>query len=110
MIKKYVDYLISKALPHEPDIDMEVFPIIALDLVQSLSEIILNISQNSWVIKKKFAEQDILPVVLKCYKLKDYKVRVNLMQSMACMITSDEASVRNKCVGTGVLQKMLEEL
>ena len=32
------------------------------------------------------------------------------MQSMACMITSDEASVRNKCVGTGVLQKMLEEL
>ena len=44
MIKKYVDYLISKALPHEPDIDMEVFPIIALDLVQSLSEIILNIS------------------------------------------------------------------
>lgn len=44
MIKKYVDYLISKALPHEADIDMEVFPIIALDLVQSLSEIILNIS------------------------------------------------------------------
>ena len=44
MIQKYVDCLISKALPHETEIDMEVFPIIALDLVQSLSEIVLNIS------------------------------------------------------------------
>ena len=44
MIQKHVDYLISKALPHETEIDMEVLPIIALDLVQSLSQIIFNIS------------------------------------------------------------------
>jgi hypothetical protein len=69
MIQKYVDLLVSKALPHEIEIDMEVFPIIALDLVQSLSEIIVNISQNSCMIKKKFAENDILPVILNFYKL-----------------------------------------
>ena len=69
MIQKYVDLFVSKALPHEIEIDMEVFPIIALDLVQSLSEIIVNISQNSCMIKKKFAENDILPVILNFYKL-----------------------------------------
>jgi hypothetical protein len=29
---------------------------------------------------------------------------------MACLITSEESVVRNNCVGTGILQKMLEEL
>ena len=53
MIEKYVNLLLAKKLPHEVEIDMEVYPIIALDLVQSLSRIILNISQSSSVPNKQ---------------------------------------------------------
>lgn len=110
LIRKFVDLFMAKALPHEQEIDMVVLPIIALDLVQSLAQIIFNISQNAYIIKQKFVDQDIIPTILKFYNLKDYQVRVNLIQAMACLITSDEACIRNKCVGQGILQKMLEEL
>ena len=43
LIKKYVVYFSAKAQPYESEVDMELFPIIALNVVQSLSIAIVNI-------------------------------------------------------------------
>ena len=52
MLKMYVQLFLNQATELEEDIQMEVFPIICLNLVQSLSKTIMNICQNSWVVQK----------------------------------------------------------
>ena len=86
---------------------LQTMPTGSVQLIKSLSQILLNISQNP-AIQMQCMNHGIIQLMKDCMNLKDYEVHTNLYKSLGNFLISKEQDIRKKMVHSGILQEFLE--